>query len=213
MLTLRDETLEADLRCRRLPRSFFLQPPDVLAPALLGKILTRRWRGRWLAGRIVEAEAYLGMEDPAAHASAGKTQRNAVLFGPPGTAYVYRIYGLHHCMNVACQPAGTPGCVLLRALAPLQGLRAMRRNRSLPPDAPLARIASGPGKLCEALAITRDRCNGCDLTGPESALLLLEDDAAPGAIAISPRIGICKAVDWPLRFFLAGHPSVSRARR
>lgn len=213
MLTLYDETTGGKLLCRLLPRSFYLRPPQALAPALLGKVLARRWRGQLLAGRIVETEAYLGREDPAAHAFAGETARNAVLFGPPGHAYVYSIYGLHHCLNISCQPAGTPGCVLLRALAPVQGSAALRRNRGLPKDAAPAKIASGPGNLCAALAITRVHDNGADLTRASSGLYLLDDSNTPGPIACTPRVGVRKAADWPLRFFLAGDPSVSHGGR
>ncbi|MGC9291737.1 MAG: DNA-3-methyladenine glycosylase [Acidobacteriaceae bacterium] len=213
MPTLCDEATGGKLRCRLLPRSFYLQPPQRLAPALLGKILVRRWRGHLLAGRIVEVEAYLGREDPAAHAFAGQTARNAVLFGPPGHAYVYGIYGLHHCLNIACQPEGTPGCVLLRALAPLQGVAVLRRNRGLPVNAAVHKIASGPGNLCAALAITRARDNGRDLTYTASGLFLLEDGGAAGEITCTPRVGIRKAADWPLRFFIAGDACVSHGGR
>jgi DNA-3-methyladenine glycosylase len=208
-----DEITGRKLRCRLLPRSFYLQEPQTLAPALLGKILVRRWRGHLLAGRIVEAEAYLGREDPAAHAFAGKTARNAVLFGPPGHAYVYGIYGLHHCLNIACQTEGTPGCVLLRALHPLQGVAVQRRNRGLPGNATVHKIACGPGNLCAALAITRARDNGTDLTRADSRVFLLDDGDVAGGIVCTPRVGIRKAADWPLRSFLAGDPSVSHGGR
>ena len=198
------------MRCRVLPRSFFLQSPELVAPALLGKILVRRCGEQWLAGRIVETEAYLGADDPAAHAYAGKTPRNAVLFGPPGHAYVYGIYGLHSCLNVSCQPQGIAGCVLLRALEPLQGLAAMRHQRKLAADAAVKMIASGPGKLCAALGITRTGDNNCDLTSAESPLCILDDGWQPEEISITPRIGIRKAADLPLRFFIAGHACVSR---
>src|SRR5581483_6944713 len=123
-----------------LPRNFYLDRPDVVAQGLLGKLLVRDFETRTasrakkerLAGRIVEAEAYFGLDDPAAHAFAGKTERNAVLFGPPGFAYVYFIYGMHFCMNICCEPEGHAGCVLLRALEPVEGLRTMARFRGLP---------------------------------------------------------------------------------
>lgn len=196
-----------------MPRPFFLQPPEVLAPAMLGKILVRRTRGQLLAARIVETEAYLGSDDPAAHAFRGKTPRNAVLFGAPGHAYVYCIYGLHFCLNVVCQPTGTPGCVLLRALEPLQGVVAMRRNRGLEKGAALCKIASGPGKLCAALGVTRASDNDCDLTSAQSRLFLADDGIRPDEIAISARIGIHHAADWPMRFFIAGNQCVSRGGR
>ncbi|MEO6966372.1 MAG: DNA-3-methyladenine glycosylase, partial [Acidobacteriaceae bacterium] len=141
---------------RQLPRSFFDMPPERVARALLGKILVRHSAGQQqMAGRIVETEAYLGEQDPAAHAASGRTARNAVLFGPPGHAYVYHIYGIHQCLNVSCLPDGTPGCVLLRALEPLEVVGGMRRNRGLDISAGIQQIASGPGKLCQALGVTR----------------------------------------------------------
>lgn len=213
MVPLNEGATGRGIRGRVLPRSFFQQPPETLAPALLGKILARRQRTRLLAGRIVEVEAYLGSDDPAAHAFRGETPRNAVLFGAPGHAYVYSIYGLHCCLNVSCQPAGVAGCVLLRALEPLQEIAAMRRNRGLEKAAALAKIASGPGKLCAAFAITRMGENGCDLTSANSELFLMDDGTVPEKVSRSPRIGIRKAADWPMRFFVAGNACVSRGGR
>ncbi|MHB1674678.1 MAG: DNA-3-methyladenine glycosylase [Acidobacteriaceae bacterium] len=140
---------------------------------------------------------------------AGPTARNAVLYGPPGHAYVYSIYGMHSCINVSCLPEGVPGCVLLRALEPLQGIAQMRRNRGLKEPAGIHPLTSGPGKLCQALGITRVADNGLDLTDAGGRLGLVEDDFQCGEIRVTPRIGIRKAVDWPLRFFLAGHACVS----
>ena len=198
---------------RQLARSFFDAPPEQVARALLGKILVRRNGGERLAGRIVETEAYLGEHDPAAHAASGRTARNAVLYGPPGHAYVYRIYGLHYCINVSCLPEGIPGCVLLRALEPLEGMDAMRRNRGLSASAAIRQLASGPGKLCQAFGITRAADNDLDLTGADSSLGFVEDGFQGGDIRVTPRIGIRKATDLPLRFFLAGHACVSAAGR
>ncbi len=197
---------------RLLPRGFFDASPEQVARLLLGKILVRRVAGGLLAGRIVETEAYLGEHDAAAHAASGQTTRNAVLYGPPGRAYVYNIYGLHACINVSCLPESVPGCVLLRALEPLQGLPQMRRNRGLNGSAAIDQLTSGPGKLCQALGITRAAHNGLDLTRADSRLNLMEDDFQCGEIRATPRIGISKAADWPLRFFLAGHVCVSRRR-
>lgn len=213
MLELCDEATGRSIRGHGVPRSFFLQPPEIVARALLGKILVRRWRGQWLAGRLVEAEAYRGLEDPAAHAFAGKTARNAVLFGPPGYAYVYSIYGMHFCLNVSCQPEQTAGCVLLRGLEPLQGVAAMRRNRGLAKDAAIRMLASGPGKLCAAMAITRAGENGAELTATTGKLFFLDDGCTPENISITPRVGIRKATDWPLRFFVTGNTCVSRNGR
>ena len=192
-----------------MARNFFDAPPEQVARALLGKILVRRGTGGPLAGRIVETEAYLGERDPAAHAASGRTARNAVLYGPPGHAYVYSIYGLHYCFNVSCLPEGVPGCVLLRALEPLEGAAEMRRHRGLSESADLHRLASGPGKLCQAFGITRTTDNGIDLTSVESLLGLVEDGFLCGEIRATTRIGIRKAADLPLRFFLAGHTCVS----
>ncbi len=198
---------------RLLPRSFFDAPPEHVARALLGKILVRRRAGRQpMAGRIVETEAYLGEQDPAAHAASGRTARNAVLFGPPGRAYVYSIYGLHQCLNVSCLPAGTAGGVLLRALEPLTGVGTMRRNRGLDVSASIRQVASGPGKLCQALGITRAAENGVDFTLADSPLGFYEDDFQCDGITVSPRIGIRKAADLPLRFFLTRHACVSARR-
>src|SRR5580658_5495633 len=118
-----------------LPRSFFLDPPDVVARKLIGKVLVRQYEGQRLTGRIVEVEAYFGLDDPAAHTFVGKTARNAVLFGPPGFAYVYFIYGMYFCLNFSCEPDGQPGGVLLRALEPVEGLQTMARLRNLPSTA------------------------------------------------------------------------------
>jgi DNA-3-methyladenine glycosylase len=192
-----------------LPRSFFNAPPEQVARLLLGKILVRRRGGGSLAGRIVETEAYLGEHDAAAHAASGRTARNAVLYGPPGHAYVYNIYGLHACFNVSCLPEGDPGGVLVRALEPLQGIPQMRRNRGLNETAGIHLLTSGPGKLCQALGITRAKDNGLDLTSAAGRLGLVEDDFQCGEIRVTPRIGISKAADWPLRFFIAGHACVS----
>ena len=196
-----------------MARNFFDAPPEQVARALLGKILVRRGTGGPLAGRIVETEAYLGERDPAAHAASGRTARNAVLYGPPGHAYVYSIYGLHYCFNVSCLPEGVPGCVLLRALEPLEGAAEMRRHRGLSESADLHRLASGPGKLCQAFGITRTTDNGIDLTSVESLLGLVEDGFLCEEIRAATRIGIRKAADLPLRFFLAGHDCVSGRRR
>ena len=208
-----DSLLGGRVDWRQLARSFFDAPPEQVARALLGKILVRRNGGERLAGRIVETEAYLGEHDPAAHAASGRTARNAVLYGPPGHAYVYRIYGLHYCINVSCLPEGIPGCVLLRALEPLEGMDAMRRNRGLSASAAIRQLASGPGKLCQAFGITRAADNDLDLTGADSSLGFVEDGFQSGDIRVTPRIGIRKATDLPLRFFLAGHACVSAAGR
>ena len=200
---------------RRLPRAFFLRDPVTVARELLGKLLIRRDGRNLLAGRIVEAEAYLGATDPAAHAYAGRTARNAVLFGPAGHAYVYLIYGNHYCANVSCMPEGDAGGVLLRALEPVAGLTEMAKLRGLdlpphPTAAQLRQISSGPGRLSQALGITRDRDNGKDLTAARSDLWFADDGCQPDEILITPRINVTKAADRPLRFLIAGNRSVSR---
>jgi DNA-3-methyladenine glycosylase len=174
-----------------LPRSFYLRPTIEVARGLLGKILVHGER----AGRIVETEAYLGLEDRAAHAWRGVTPRTKVLFGPPGHAYVYLVYGIHECLNIVAEPEGVPGCVLIRALEPVAGLD---------------REANGPGKLTRAMGITR-RHNGADLTKGD---LTVREPADPPKFetGVSPRIGITHCADWPLRFFIRGNPYVSRAR-
>lgn len=186
-----------------LPREFYARPTTEVARDLLGKILVH---GR-TAGRIVETEAYLGLEDRAAHAFRGLTARTRVLFGPPGHAYVYFIYGMYECLNLVAEPEGIPGCVLIRALEPLAGIEQMRRRR------PAARrpedLASGPGKLTRAMGITR-RLYGADVTrGPLTVRRLLVEPAFE--VTVTPRIGIRHCADWPLRFFIAGNRYVSRA--
>jgi DNA-3-methyladenine glycosylase len=195
-------------------RALFLDPPDVVARKLLGKLLVRS--GELLVARIVEVEAYFGESDPAAHSFAGKTARNAVLFGPPGHAYVYFVYGMHFCLNVSCEPEGLAGCVLLRALQPLCGLEAMAIARGL--AAPvraskaLSSLTSGPGRLCQAFGVTRARDNCVDLTAPESDLQILDDGFIAGEVLVTPRIGISKDAERAARFLLAGNPFVSGRR-
>jgi len=193
-----------------LPRSFYLDSPDIVARRLLGKLVRRRLDGESLTGRIVELEAYLGLDDPAAHSYIGKTPRNAVLFGPPGFAYVYFIYGMYYCLNVSCQPEGHAGGVLIRALEPVEGLDTMARLRKLPASAPPRLLTSGPGRLCQALDITRAAHNGLDVTSRSSPLQILDDGFEPELIRSTPRIGINKAVDHPLRFVIEGNMFVSR---
>jgi DNA-3-methyladenine glycosylase len=198
---------------RPLTREFFDAPPEQVARLLLGKILVRRGAGVQLAGRIVETEAYLGEHDAAAHAASGRTARNAVLYGSPGHAYIYNIYGLHACLNVSCLQEGDPGGVLFRALEPLRGIAEMRRNRGLDCPAGIDQLTSGPGKLCQAFGITRAKDNGLDFVSAKSRLGLVEDDFRCEEIRVTPRIGISKAADWPLRFFLAENACVSGRRR
>ena len=192
-----------------LSRAFFDRDPRLVCPDLLGKILVRRQGRKLLTGRIVEVEAYLGTGDPAAHSFSGKTQRNAVLFGPPGLAYVYFIYGNHYCLNVSCLPDGTAGGILFRALEPLQGIDEMFKLRGIEPGSDLRRLTRGPGRLAAAFGITRERDNGKDLTNSKSDLYIADDGSPPPSALITKRIGITKAADMPLRYIVAGNRFVS----
>lgn len=185
-----------------LTSDFFLRSPEIVARDLLGKILVHRRNGERLSGRIAEVEAYLGLDDPASHAFRGRTSANAVLFGPPGMAYVYFIYGMHYCVNISCLPDGEPGGVLIRALVPLEGIKTMARLRGLPENAKPQQLTGGPGKLCEALGITRATHNGIDVTKVTSSLHVEDDGVPQGSIQITPRIGLSKAKERPLRFLL-----------
>ena len=196
---------------RPLDRAFYSRDPRCVGRSLLGKVLVRQARDLRLTARIVEVEAYLGAEDPAAHSAAGRTARNAVLFGPPGYAYVYFIYGNHYCLNVSCEPDGEAGGVLFRAVEPLAGIDEMAKARGLtlrgPQDWP--KLTSGPGRLSEAFGITRIRDNGCDLTSPASELWIGDDGYRARKIGVTPRIGITKAAAHPFRYLIAGNTFVS----
>jgi len=186
-----------------LPRAFYERHPSVVAPELLGKLLVRRYRRVPLIGRVTEVEAYLGVEDQASHASRVKSAFNAVLFGPSGYTDVYLIYGLHHCMNVSCHAAGQSGGVLIRAFQPIAGLATMARLRKLTANAPSHRISGGPGRVCQALGITRANGHGLDVTSHSSAIQIVEDSWNPPGIRVTKRIGIRKSIDLPLRFLIA----------
>jgi DNA-3-methyladenine glycosylase len=247
-----------------LPRAFYVRDPRTVARDLLGKLLIRRLapaaaggphplsvgecgeqereQPTLLAGRIVEAEAYLGALDPGAHTYRGQTPRNAVLFGPPGHAYIYFIYGNHYCTNVSCRAPDLAECdaggVLLRALEPVCGLEEMAALRGLterpqperhrlprtrprsdtgvtqaglaqPTRAQLRLLTSGPGRLSQALGITCQRDNGCDLCSPSSALYIADDGYTPDAITASPRINVTRAPIDEWRFTITGNPFVS----
>jgi len=196
-------------RVHFLARSFYDRDPRLVGPDLLGKILVRRRGRKLLTGRIVEVEAYLGADDPAAHAFIGRTPRNAVLFGPPGHAYVYFIYGNHYCLNVSCLPDGVPGGILFRALEPVEGVSEMFKLRGIAEDSDLRRLTSGPGRMAAAFGITRERDNGKDLTDAKSDLYIAEDGTPPPKVLITRRIGITKAADMPLRYVVAGNRFVS----
>lgn len=166
-----------------------------------------------VSGRIVEVEAYRGAQDPASHAFRGRTPRNATMFGPPGVLYVYLAYGIHHCCNVVCRPAGVPGAVLIRALDPTGGLEIMKLRRRL---AVLERdLCSGPGKLCQAMMLDRS-CDGTDLLCRSSTVRLFDDGTPPpsqSALGRGPRVGIAArlaSAAEPWRYWVVGDPNVSR---
>jgi len=194
-----------------LAREFYTRDPRHVSRNLLGKVLVRRQGRKLLAARVVEVEAYLGIDDPAAHSAAGRTARNAVLFGPPGHSYVYFIYGNHYCFNVSCLPDGQAGGVLFRALEPLLGIEAMAKARGVSIEEPgdLRKLTSGPGRLAEALGITRPRDNDKDLTSLKSDLWVADDGYRPRRVAVTPRIGITKAADRPLRYLITENRFVS----
>jgi DNA-3-methyladenine glycosylase len=194
-----------NLTTPRLKRTFFARDPVLLARDLLGRTLFYRTSEGLLAGRIVETEAYTGQADPASHAFRGRTARNGVMFGAAGHAYVYFSYGVHYCLNVTADAAGTAGAVLLRALEPLAGVEIMWTRGD---DGPEVRLLSGPGKIGRAFGLTLDD-NGRDFTrGP---LGVAAGSAVPDReVAASRRIGISRAVDLPYRFTVIGSRSVSR---
>ncbi len=176
------------------------------ARALLGSLLVRERDGELLVGRIVETEAYLGHDDPASHAHKGETPRNRAMFGEPGRAYVYKIYGIHHCVNVVTEPAGRGAAVLIRALEPVLGMPTMGRLRGE------RSLTDGPGKLCQALAIDR-ALDHADLTR-QGPLYLLRSATPPAApVYTSPRVGITQAADRPWRFYLGDTAWVSKGPR
>lgn len=189
-----------------IQRDLLAQDPREAAQALLGALLVH---GK-VAGRIVETEAYLAEGDPAAHAFRGRTPRTEVLFGPPGFAYVYRTRQ-HCCLNVVAQEAGVPGCVLIRAVAPVRGVAVMRRRRAqggrIVPD---ARLANGPAKLCQAFEVDM-RHYGADLCGA-GALRIVAGAASPEAVGTRPRVGVGAAKDWPLGYHIRGDVHVSPPR-
>lgn len=193
---------------RPLPRAFYARGPVTVARALLGRLLVREapgGRGARVIGRIVEVEAYGGARDAASHAYHGETARTRTMFGPPGHAYVYLIYGMHHCLNVVTGGNGRASAVLIRALEPVAGLETMARRRGVR-DAD--RLARGPGCVGQALGLTRAH-DGLDLTRGPLWLADVPPRRQGRRIARGPRIGISRAAECPWRFFLAGHPCVS----
>jgi DNA-3-methyladenine glycosylase len=194
-----------------LDRTFYDRPTLDVARELLGKVLVHETGSGRLGGVIVEVEAYIGEDDPACHAAAGPTRRNAPLYGPPGFTYVYFSYGMHYLVNAVTEREGAPAAVLIRALAPLEGLDEMRRRRGEGPGTRAAKAADhalcrGPGNVTKALAIGRSE-NRRDLT---SGSLRIEDRGLDvGPVAWSPRIGIRAGLDRQWRAYVPGHPAVS----
>jgi DNA-3-methyladenine glycosylase len=185
-------------RSAKIRRDFFARSVHAVAPDLIGAALLFDGVG----GRIVEVEAY-DHEDPASHGFAGRTERNATMFGPPGHAYVYRSYGIHWCLNFTCEGEGIANAVLIRALAPLVGLDTMRRRRGVSDE---RLLCSGPGRLCQAVGITRAH-DGLSLDQPPFELRARAGDVD---LAIGPRIGITKAAEKPWRYGEAGSRFLSR---
>ncbi len=192
-----------------LPVSFYDRDTEIVARELLGTVLECRTQAGVARGRIVETEAYLGEHDGACHATAGLTRRTEPLYGPPGLAYVYRIYGMHWCMNAVTRATGSPSAVLVRALEPLDGVELMWERR---PPARLERdLTNGPGKLCAALAIGAEH-NGVSLQ--RSSLVIRAGlPVTDSEVEVTPRIGITRAVGWPLRYLVRGSAFVSSTPR
>lgn len=194
-----------------LPPEFYLQDTRTAARALLGQMVLRTLpSGEVLSGRIVETEAYLH-DDPACHAFRGETPRCRTMFGPPGRAYVYFTYGLHTMLNVVCAPVGVGEAVLIRALEPISGLETMQRLRGA--SVPVRDLASGPGKLAQALALSHKRDDGLDVTDAGSVLQIVSGDPERLDIVATTRIGISQAREQPWRFYISSSPWVSRREK
>jgi DNA-3-methyladenine glycosylase len=190
----------------RLSRAFYEQPTVEVARQLLGKYLVRIDAAGVRAGMILETEAYIGPDDKASHASRGRTPRTSVMFGPAGFAYVYLVYGMHHCLNVVTEQEGYPAAVLIRAVEPSEGMALMQKERPAPD---VRRLTNGPGKLCQAFGIDR-RLNGLDMCG--EALFVEDRGTRLVDIVVTTRVGVDYAGPWkdkPWRFYIAGHPGVS----
>jgi DNA-3-methyladenine glycosylase len=200
-----------------LERPFYSRGTEVVARALLGKLLVRRWQDEWIVGRIVETEAYLHLDDPACHASRGLKPKNAAMFGPPGFAYVYPIHA-RWCFNIVTMPEGVAAAVLIRAIEPIAGIESMAEYRGMPRDSHAKKLASGPSRLCQAMSIDRTH-NGLDLVTDGAAgttsLWVADDDVRypRRRVGCSPRIGVTSAEALLLRWFVIDHPSVSGLKR
>jgi DNA-3-methyladenine glycosylase len=185
-----------------LPRRFYDRDTEVVARDLIGRVLECTRDGVTCRGIISETEAYLGEHDPACHAAVGRTARTAGLYGPPGTAYVYFIYGMYWCVNAVTRAEGLPSAVLIRGVRPLEGLVAMRRRRGSGRRISDHALADGPGKLCRAFGIDGPTHHGADLVRGAALRILHGAPVDDACVAVTPRIGISKAVEWPLRFLL-----------
>jgi DNA-3-methyladenine glycosylase len=190
-----------------LPKSFYARDTEIVARELLGAVLVCRTDDGVTSGRIVETEAYLGEHDLACHAAVGRTSRTDPLYGEPGTAYVYFIYGVHWCFNAVTRPAGQPSAVLVRAVEPIDGVELMRSRRAAAVRD--VDLTNGPGKLCQAMGITGAH-NRLSLRRPPLQIHA-GDPISDRDVEITPRIGITQCADWPLRWVIAGNPYVSRA--
>ncbi len=190
------------LSLRVLPRTFYDRATELVARDLIGRILECTRDGIRCRGIISETEAYLGEHDPACHAAAGRTRRTAGLYGPPGTAYVYFIYGMYWCVNAVTRAEGLPSAVLIRGLRPIEGIEAMRQRRRRGRQLAAHSLTDGPGKLCAALGIDGPTHHGADLVRGASLRILHGAPADDAHIAVTPRIGISKAREWPLRWVL-----------
>lgn len=193
---------------RPLPRTFYERNTIQVAKDLLGKILIRRTAEGQMTGRIVETEAYRGSDDPASHAYRGATQRSRLMFGRGGIAYVYYVYGFHHCLNATTESPGTAGAVLIRAIEPLGGIKNMRLNRPLPRHSRAEDLTNGPGKLAKAMNVTL-KLNGTDLTTIGALYIAGRESATPPPISTSTRVGVKKGSRRPWRFFTRDNEFVS----
>lgn len=191
----------------KLSRGFYEQPTVEVARQLLGKSLVRVQADSVMAGMILETEAYIGFEDKASHASRGRTPRSGIMFGPAGFAYIYLIYGMHHCLNIVTEQEDYPAAVLIRAVEPREGIELMRKRRQIQDG---HRLANGPGKVCQAFGLDRG-LNGLDMCGDT---LFIEDcGSRPVDIMVTTRVGVEYAGPWrdkPWRFYIAGHSGVSK---
>jgi len=191
------------LSFRVLPRSFYDRETELVARDLIGRVLECTRAGVTCRGVISETEAYLGEHDPACHAAVGRTKRTAGLYGAPGTAYVYFIYGMYWCVNAVTRAEGVPSAVLIRGVHPIEGLDAMQRRRSRGRQVAPHELANGPGKLCVAFGIDGPTHHGADLVRGSSLRILYGAPVEAARVTCTPRIGISKAKEWPLRWILA----------